>query len=122
MKKAVAWMLALAMAFGTVGCGESSTGITTGETAQKESTDAAETETVEETETATEENLHFVYVSPLLSHPTWLKAKEGFDQACSELGITGDWVGPQGVSVEEMAQLVDTAVAQKAYGIITQSI
>lgn len=122
MKKAVAWMLALAMAFGTVGCGESSTGITTGETAQKESTDAAETETVEETETATEENLHFVYVSPLLSHPTWLKAKEGFDQACSELGITGDWVGPQGVSVEEMAQLVDTAVAQKADGIITQSI
>lgn len=69
-----------------------------------------------------EDSLHFVYVSPLLSHPIWLIAKEGFDQACEELGITGDWVGPQGISAEEMAQLVDTAVAQKADGIITQSI
>ncbi len=68
------------------------------------------------------EALHFVYVSPLLSHPIWLIAKDGFDQACQELGVVGDWVGPQGISAEEMAQLVDTAVAQKADGIITQSI
>lgn len=67
-------------------------------------------------------SLHFVYVSPLLSHPIWLLAKDGFEQACEELNIEGDWVGPQGISAEEMAQLVDTAVAQKADGIITQSI
>lgn len=130
MKKAVVWMLILAMAFGTVGCGGSSSGDTSGDAAAEESTEAADTgaEAAEETEETAPaegeeaENLHFVYVSPLLSHPTWLKAKEGFDQACSELGITGDWVGPQGVSAEEMAQLVDTAVAQQADGIITQSI
>ena len=49
-------------------------------------------------------------------------AKEGFDAACKELGVRGDWVGPQGLSAEEMAQLVDTAVAQGADGIITQGI
>jgi ribose transport system substrate-binding protein len=66
--------------------------------------------------------LHFVYVSPLLAHPVWLISKNGFDQACKELGIRGDWVGPQGISPEEMTKLVDTAVAQKADAIITQGI
>ena len=68
------------------------------------------------------EDLYFVYVSPLLSHPIWLVAKEGFEAACEELGVDGEWVGPQGLSAEEMAQLVDTAVAQQADGIITQGI
>lgn len=73
-------------------------------------------------ETKAAEDLYFVYVSPLLSHPIWLVAKEGFDAACEELGVDGEWVGPQGLSAEEMAQLVDTAVAQGADGIITQGI
>lgn len=68
------------------------------------------------------DKLHFVYVSPLLAHPVWLIAKNGFDAACQELGIQGDWVGPQGISPEEMAKLVDTAIAQKANAIITQGI
>jgi ribose transport system substrate-binding protein len=68
------------------------------------------------------DQLHFVYVSPLLSHPVWLIAKNGFDAACKELGIQGDWVGPQGISPEEMAKLVDTAIAQKADAIITQGL
>ncbi len=68
------------------------------------------------------EQLHFVYVSPLLAHPVWLIAKDGFDQACSELGIQGDWVGPQGISPEEMTKLVETAIAQKADAIITQGL
>jgi ribose transport system substrate-binding protein len=71
---------------------------------------------------AKSDKLHFVYVSPLLAHPVWLIAKNGFDAACQELGIQGDWVGPQGISPEEMAKLVDTAVAQKADAIITQGI
>lgn len=68
------------------------------------------------------DRMHFVYVSPLLAHPVWLIAKEGFDQACEELGIQGDWVGPQGISPEEMAKLIETAVAQKADAIITQGL
>lgn len=68
------------------------------------------------------EELHFVYVSPLLAHPIWLTTKEGFEQACEELGVQGDWVGPQNLSPEEMSKLVETAVAQKADGIITQGL
>ncbi|GHV77358.1 hypothetical protein AGMMS49942_21790 [Spirochaetia bacterium] len=66
--------------------------------------------------------LHFVYVTPLLSHPVWLIAKNGFDQACRELGIQGDWIGPSIISPEEMAKLVDTAIAQKADALITQGL
>lgn len=68
------------------------------------------------------EELHFVYVSPLLAHPIWLVAKDGFEQACEELGIKGDWVGPQNISPEEMTKLVETAVAEKADAIITQGL
>ncbi|MDX9957923.1 MAG: substrate-binding domain-containing protein [Spirochaetia bacterium] len=71
---------------------------------------------------STDDQLHFVYVSPLLAHPVWLIAKDGFEQACKELGVKGDWVGPQGISPEEMAKLVETAVAQKADAIITQGL
>lgn len=73
-------------------------------------------------EKADDGQLHFVYVSPLLAHPVWLLAKDGFDQAVSELNIKGDWVGPQGVSPEEMAKLVETAIAQKVDAIITQGL
>lgn len=65
---------------------------------------------------------HFVYVSPLLAHPVWLIAKDGFEKACQELEIKGSWVGPQGISPEEMAKLVETSIAQKADGIITQGL
>ncbi len=68
------------------------------------------------------DQLHFVYVSPLLAHPVWLIAKDGFEQACNELGVRGDWVGPQGISPEEMAKLVETSTAQKVDAIITQGL
>ena len=41
-----------------------------------------------------EEQKHFVFVTPLIAHEVWLVAKEGFDDACAEYGIKGDWVGP----------------------------
>jgi len=69
-----------------------------------------------------DDQLHFVYVSPLLAHPVWLMAKNGFELACEELGIRGDWVGPQGISPEDMAKLVETSTAQKVDAIITQGL
>ena len=72
--------------------------------------------------TAKDDQLHFVYVSPLLAHPVWLMAKDGFELACEELEIRGDWVGPQGISPEEMAKLVETSTAQKVDAIITQGL
>ncbi|MEG0911982.1 MAG: substrate-binding domain-containing protein [Oscillospiraceae bacterium] len=110
MKKLLALALVLVMAFSLVACGKSEQPASTEDPAKVEG------------EATAKEDIYLVYVSPLLSHPIWLIAKDGFDAACKELGIKGDWVGPQGLSAEEMAQLVDTAVAQKASGIITQSI
>ena len=117
MKKLLALVLALAMLTAAfAGCGAKEEPKTEAPVASEPAATEADA-----TEPAAEQ-LHFVYVSPLLSHPIWLTAKEGFEAACEELGVQGDWVGPQGISAEEMAQLVDTAVAQKADAIITQSI
>lgn len=105
MKKFLALVLALIFAFCLFGCSK------------------AEGPAPEENGGEGEgDSLHFVYVSPLLSHPIWLVAKEGFEDACRDLGIQGDWVGPQGISPEEMAKLIETAVAQNADGIITQGL
>ncbi|GMQ57008.1 sugar-binding protein [Vallitalea sediminicola] len=79
-------------------------------------------ETTSKEEDKNDNELFFVYVSPLLAHPIWLIAKEGFDVAVEELGIRGDWVGPQNISPEEMAKLIETAIAQKADAIITQGL
>ena len=112
MKKLLALLLALSMVFAMAACGGNNTANNgAGNNGSGDTGDGGDAA-----------QLHFVYVSPLLSHPIWLIAKEGFETACDELGIQGDWVGPQGLSSEEMAQLVDTAVAQEADAIISQSI
>ncbi len=120
MKKPLALLVALVLLLSMVAC--ASTNQTQTTPPADNTPPASDTPTTDPTPDQPDKQLHFVYVSPLLSHPIWLIAKDGFDQACKELNIIGDWVGPQGVSAEEMAQLVDTAVAQKADGIITQSI
>lgn len=127
-KRSLALVLAISMAAASLaGCGGNASGTDASPAADsEESADAAGSEAEGETAAATEapaaEDLNFTFVSPLLSHPIWLTSKEGFDAACEELGVTGDWVGPQGLSAEEMAQLIDTAVAQKTDAIITQGI
>lgn len=131
-KKTLALVLATSMmAASLAGCGSESSETASVSSAKEASTVTSTTENSEdsvseapETSSATTEasDLNFVYVSPLLSHPIWLIAKQGFEAACDELGVDGEWVGPQGISAEEMAQLVDTAVAQDADGIITQGI
>jgi len=111
MKKIIAVLLISAMLLPLAGC-------------QSSNSTASNKKEGEETKSTTEDTdkLHFVYVSPLLAHPIWLVSKEGFEQACDELGIEGDWVGPQNISPEDMSKLVETAVAQKADAIITQGL
>lgn len=124
MKKFLAVILALSMVFAMVACGSGNNAgdAGNGNTGNGDTGNAGNTGDTGGTGDVSTEDLHFVFVSPLLSHPIWLIAKDGFEAACDELGIQGDWVGPQGISAEEMAQLVDTAVAQGADAIITQGI
>lgn len=120
MKKLLSMVLVLCMFVSLVGCAEEPKEQKIAVKTENTSSEKASAE--KKTEVTEEEPLHFVYVSPLLAHPVWLISKEGFDQACEELGIVGDWVGPQNVSPEEMTKLVETAVAQKADAIITQGL
>ena len=106
MKKFTALLLALAMMLSLVAC-SSNTSTNTGSEGNTTTGDTTNDTTGDTTGDTTTEDLHFVFVSPLLSHPIWLIAKEGFETACEELGVQGDWVGPQGLSSEEMAQLVE---------------
>ncbi len=71
---------------------------------------------------AAKDQLHLVFVTPLYAHPVWLVAKEGFDAAAKDLGFKGDWVGPQGLSVDEMINQIEVAIVQKVDGIITQGL
>ena len=69
-----------------------------------------------------QEHRYIVFASPLIKHEIWLKAKAGMDQACAELGYYCDWLGPAVIDTEEMNQVITTAIAQKADGIITQGV
>ncbi len=123
MKKFLSLLLVVVMLVSVfAGCSSKQTSKQTDNqpaTTQSSNTGETTTETGKNDE---KEQLHFVYVSPLLAHPVWLIAKEGFEDACKELGIRGDWVGPQNISPEEMTKLFETAVAQKADAIITQGL
>ncbi|AOQ23492.1 D-allose-binding periplasmic protein [Moorella thermoacetica] len=69
-----------------------------------------------------DKQLHLVFVSPLIGHPIWLVAKEGFDDAAKKYGFQGDWVGPQGIDANAMIQQIENAIASKADGIITMAL
>jgi len=124
MKKIISILLMLVLTLSLAACGgevETKAEPSVEEKVANEEKKEGKTEE-EKTEEVLEEELHFIYVSPLLAHPVWLLAKDGFDLACEELGIKGDWVGPQGISPEEMTKLIETSVAQQADAIITQGL
>lgn len=62
------------------------------------------------------------FVTPLIAHPVWLKAKEGFDQAGNDLGFNAQWIGPQGLDVNEMVKQIENAINLGSDGIITQGL
>lgn len=65
---------------------------------------------------------YYIFATPLASHPIWLQAKKGFFDACRDLGVNGDWLGPNVIDVDAMEKVVRTGVLQKADGIITQGV
>ena len=69
-----------------------------------------------------DEELHFVFVTPLFAHPVWLVARDGFYVAAEEFNFRADWVGPHVIDVDEMIRQIETAIVMGADGIITQGI
>lgn len=69
-----------------------------------------------------DKKITITFVTPLIAHPVWLKAKEGLEQAGKDLGIKVNWVGPQGLDVSEMINQVETAIVEKVDGIITMGL
>ncbi|MDR1204879.1 MAG: substrate-binding domain-containing protein [Peptococcaceae bacterium] len=63
--------------------------------------------------------LNIVYVPPLIAHPVWLVAKQGFEDAQKNLGFNGQWVGPMENNVNEVVKQIEIAIISKVDGIIT---
>lgn len=66
--------------------------------------------------------MYFVFATPLKKHEIWLKAKTGFLDACEELEIHCDWLGPSIIDTNNMNEVIDVAISQKADAFITQGV
>lgn len=69
-----------------------------------------------------ENEYYFLFATPLAEHDIWLQAKEGFDAACKDYEVNGDWLGPTIIDTAEMEDVVYTGILQQADGIITQGV
>ena len=72
---------------------------------------------------AEEKPLRLVFVLPQVANEIWGVAKEGFEDACKELGIEATVVNPMKPNdINEMNTLVETAIAEGVDGVITQAV
>lgn len=68
------------------------------------------------------EKLRITFVTPLLAHPVWLDAKEGFEAAAEAFDFEPSWVGSQSMEVNEMVNLIEISIAEKVDGIVTMAL
>lgn len=71
---------------------------------------------------AVENEKYFLFATPLKEHKIWLKAKEGFDDACADYHINGVWKGPIIIDVDKMEEVIEMGIMQDADAIITQGV
>lgn len=69
-----------------------------------------------------EDYTYILFATPLKEHTIWLQAKEGFDTACDENNIKCDWIGPNVIDTQNMNDVIETGIMQKADAIITQGV
>ncbi len=66
-----------------------------------------------------DEDLEFYFIALMTGGAAWSRAEKGFNDACEELGISGQYLAPvERNSVTEMASLLDQAITQEADAII----
>ena len=62
-----------------------------------------------------EEELDFYFISLMTGGAAWTRAEQGFNDACKELGINGQYLAPvERNNAVEMANLLEQAVTQQA--------
>jgi ABC-type sugar transport system substrate-binding protein len=66
--------------------------------------------------------LEITFVTPLVAHPVWDVAREGFEAAARDFGFRASYVGPLGIDPAEMVNQIEIALASGADGIITMPI
>ncbi|TFG61660.1 MAG: sugar ABC transporter substrate-binding protein [Spirochaetales bacterium] len=69
-----------------------------------------------------EKKLNLVFVTPLIAHPVWDVARAGFEDGLKQYGVTGQYVGPQGIDPAEMVNQIELALVSGADGIISMPI
>lgn len=69
-----------------------------------------------------EDAYYILFATPLNGHIIWEKAHEGFQDACEELKIHYDWIGPNTIDTARMNEVIETGLLMKADGIITQGV
>lgn len=69
-----------------------------------------------------DDTLNIVFVTPLVAHPVWDVARDGFEDALEKFGVEGQYVGPLGIDPAEMVNQIELALAAGADGIISMPI
>lgn len=65
------------------------------------------------------EELDFYFIALMTGGAAWSRAEKGFNDACEELGINGQYLAPvERNSATEMATLLDQSITQEADAII----
>lgn len=76
----------------------------------------------QETKKTSEEELYFLFATPLAEHEVWLQAKVGFEDGCKKKQIHCDWIGPTAIDTMSMNEVIETGILQNANAIITQGV
>lgn len=120
-KKVIAIILSLSMAGGIVACGATDSAKSTTTDAAKETTQTETTASaVAEDSTDTGEAKNIMFVSIVTGGVAWGAAQKGFEDSLAEEGWTGQYVSPTTANdTTGVIQLLETAVTNKADGIIT---
>lgn len=63
-----------------------------------------------------------VFVAPVENHPYWLTVLEGVQAVSDRSGFDLDYVGPESINQVRQIEFIETAIAARVDGIITQAL
>ncbi len=71
---------------------------------------------------AEDKPLRMTFVTPLVAHPVWDVAREGFEAACEEFKVECQYTGPQTIEPGTMITQMETAIVERVDGLITMAM